>query len=305
VLLVTLGTLYQFSKNKLDARRTTTILLTVVTVDLLLTNVGYNRTAKPDDVYPVTPSIAYLQAHAGLERVMPVNSRWSLDPGHPPRAVLPPNAATVYGLYDTQGYDSLFPGQYMKFAGDVNGDGRSPAPNEDGNIVFTRGLSTPAALALSPHYIVAAGDLPPSIPTTNLTRSVIDGDVTVFENTAALPRFTLTPTGAAAIQAAAPSPARIVFNTDVTAGASESLVVRDQWYPGWQATVDGRSVPVLGSPFIFRTIHWTPKSTGSAHIEFRFEPATTFAGIYLLCLGWSMVAGVLVFSLKRRSRADT
>jgi len=305
VLLVTLGALYQFGKGKLDARRTTAILLTVVTVDLLLTNVGYNRTAKPDDVYPITPSIAYLQAHAGLERVMPVNSRWSLDPAHPPRAVLPPNAATVYGLYDTQGYDSLFPGQYMAFAGAVNGDGRSAAPDEDGNIVFTHGLTSPEALSLSPRFVMAANDLPASIPETNLTRSIVDGDVSVYENTAALPRFTLTPIGAAALQTAAPAPTQIELTAPVTAGIPETLVVRDQWYPGWHATVDGHTVPIAESPFVFRTLKWQPASTGSAHIEFKFQPTTAFAGIYLLCLGWSVTAGLAAFNLKRRTGKPT
>jgi len=300
VMLVTIGALYQFSKGKLNPRRTSVILLAVVALDLLLNNVGYNRTAKPDDVYPVTPSIAFLQTHAGLDHVMPVNRRWSLDIAHGPRAVLPPNAATVYGLYDTQGYDSLFPGQYMKFAVDVNGDGRSAAPDEDGNILFTRGLSTPEALALSPHYVVAASDLPPSIPTTSLTRVLVDGDVTIYENTAALPRFGQTPIGAIAVQATAPAPTRIELDTDVTAGTTAELVVRDQWYPGWHATVDGKPLPIQESPFVFRTVKWQPASTGHAHVEFNFEPTTAFAGMYFFCLGWSVAASLVVFAAKRR-----
>ena len=71
---------------------------------------------------------------------MPINRRWSFDPFTPPPVILPPNTATVYGLDDTQGYDSLLTGQYFQFA--IALDGGSPAPLENGNMVFTYGMGS-------------------------------------------------------------------------------------------------------------------------------------------------------------------
>jgi len=140
-----------------------------------------------------------------------------------------------------------------------------------------------------------------SIPTANLSRSLVDGDVTVYENHAALPRFSQTPIGAATPQATAPAPTQIDVDADVIAGTPTELIDRDQWYPGWHATIDGKRTTVQESPFVFRTVQWQPTATGRAHVEFKFEPATTFAGIYFLCLGWSIAAGLFVFAAKRRS----
>jgi hypothetical protein len=298
VVLVTVGALWQFAAGKLDVRRASIAILAVIAIDLLAANVGYNRTAKPDDVYPVTPSIAYLQKNAGVERVMPVNRRWSLDPAHPPAAVLPPNGATVYGLYDTQGYDSLFPGQYMGFATAVNGDGRSPAPDENGNMVFTRGLTSPEAQALSPRYVLSLGELPPSIQATNLSQATTDGDVSVYENAAAQPRFTIQQNGSTVpVQANVDDPSRLDLSMPVTGGVPATLVVRDEWYPGWKATVDDTPAMIDKAPFIFRTVRWTPATSGTAHVTLQFVPSTSFIGIYLLCLGWSIAVGALVYSL--------
>ena len=303
VLLATVGVLYQFSRHKMTRVQTSALLAVIVAVDLLASNLSYNRTARFDDVYPVTPSIAYLQQNAGLERVMPVNREWTLDPAHPPHAVLPPNAATVYGLYDTQGYDSLFPGQYIRFAGEVNDDGRSAAPLENGNMVFTRGLSSTAAQALSPAYVMAIGDTPLPQPLSppgkgepELSEAVVDGDITVYRNSASLPRFSLTQAGTTAVAAVAPAPTRIDITAPVAAGVPASLLVRDQWYPGWKATIDGQEVAIDEAPFIFRTLRWTPATSAVAHVSLRFQPTTTFAGIYFLCLGWLTAAGALACS---------
>ena len=111
---------------------------------------------------------------------MPINRRWSFDPAEPPPAILPPNAATVYGLDDTQGYDSLLTGQYFQFAGAM--DGGSPAPPENGNMVFTYGIGSPEAREAGARFVVtqeaAAGG----------SAVFQDDEGYVYEDTGALPR---------------------------------------------------------------------------------------------------------------------
>ncbi len=285
-----------YRRGRLGARAAAGAMAALTALDLLASGVPTSHTVPAAAVYPSTPSIAYLQQHAGMERVMPVNRGWSLDPANPPHAVLPPNAATVYGLYDTQGYDSLLPGQYMAFARQVN-DGEDPAPQANGNMVFTRGLTSDAALALAPHYVLApaAVDVP-----SQLVPLLTDGDTTLYQNQAALPRFSVEGSDAV-VTASMPAPTRLNVTVPAPAQAGPlALVVRDQWFPGWHADVDGRPAALEEAPFIFRTVRWTAASQRPAVIHLRYEPATTRLGIYSLSLGWALALGLMAASWSRR-----
>jgi hypothetical protein len=78
--------------------------------DLLLFGISYNTYSARSEVYPKTDAVAKLAELAGDGRIMPMNDKWRLRSF--PRAIMPPNAATVYGLFDVQGYDSLYPMRY-------------------------------------------------------------------------------------------------------------------------------------------------------------------------------------------------
>ena len=130
------------------------LLAVLAGTDLLAANWGYNRTANTQQVYPVTPGIAYLQAHAGTDRVLALNHGWSIEGNRPPPAILPPNTATVYGLNDVAGYDSLLTRRAFRFMGALDG-GRNPAPQENGNLVFTSDYASPEAQEADARYVVS------------------------------------------------------------------------------------------------------------------------------------------------------
>ena len=113
------------------------LLICLTLVDLGVWASRYNPTAPPAEVYPVTPGLRWLQENAQGALIAPLNQSWSM--GAPsPRAVLPPNALTVYGLRDVSGYDSLFPGERKDALKSVLG--RDPSPPENGNMVFVKGI---------------------------------------------------------------------------------------------------------------------------------------------------------------------
>ena len=158
VVLIVATALPYFKSNQ----RSTAALLCVFTVfDLTATFADYNPTAKPADIYPVTPGIAYLQQNAKDALIAPLNRRWSLSAQSPQNAVLPPNALTVYALHDIGGYDSLFKGaskEHLQAAG-----GEDPAPPENGNMMFVKSVDT--ALKMGAMYLIApptASDLSPA-----------------------------------------------------------------------------------------------------------------------------------------------
>ena len=156
------------------------LVLLVTSGDLLYWGYGYNPTCSPALVYPVTPGMAFLRAHAGPgDLVAPINRGWSLGKDGPRDAVLPPNAACVFGLHDIQGYDSLFPKTAKDQVADAAG-GVDPSPLENGNMVFIKIPETAAALGA--RYLLLSprsrfDQLPPG------TRVVYSGsDLVVIEN---------------------------------------------------------------------------------------------------------------------------
>jgi len=260
------------------------LLAALAALDLLGAGLGFNRTARPADVYPVTPVIAWLQAHRDEGRVMPLNSRWPLF--EPPPAVLPPNAAMVYGLYDTQGYDSLLTKQYFEFAGQM--DGGSPAPPQNGNMVFTNGYGTPQARAASARFIVSQGPL----TDTRLALRFQDSGVFVYEDTGALsPVQANTPGESFRLRETAPSRVMLEGNGDKP---FSEITLADQWYPGWKAKFDGLPLAVAPGPIVFRTVTLTPRmqemSREKVFVEMRYEPTAFRVGLYLLCLALGTAA---------------
>ncbi len=90
------------------------VAVLLAAADLFIAGIRVNPVATAESIYPETAGTKYLKSHVGHERIYPVNMFWSLYKA--PHAVLPPNGATVYGLRDLQGYDSLLTGAYKKWA---------------------------------------------------------------------------------------------------------------------------------------------------------------------------------------------
>lgn len=95
------------------------------------------------------------------------------------------------------------------------------------------------------------------------------------------------------------APEKVVL--DVTAPAAGYLVLTDAWYPGWQARVDGRPVPVERADVLFRAVHLEP---GDHAVEFVYQPASFRQG--LLAAGAALLASLALFvaGLRRTGHAQ-
>ena len=97
----------------------------------------YNPTLPPEEVFPETDAIRFLQESAGLERVSGLT------------LALKPNSSLVTGLYSMDGYEDLSRRRYLRFLG-----GKTRAwTREDDTLV----LSAPAERLLdltSVRYVV-------------------------------------------------------------------------------------------------------------------------------------------------------
>ncbi len=72
------------------------------------------------------------------------------------------------------------------------------------------------------------------------------------------------------------------------------VILADSYYPGWQATVDGRPAPVWEA---YGAIRGVVVPTGTHQVEFRFRPGSVYLGAALFLLGL-LATSVLV--LRRR-----
>lgn len=135
--------------NGLRPKTYSLVLVLIVIADLFVFGINYNPTCSRDKVYPRTQLTDTLKRIAGNSRIAPINPKWSL--WETPKAILPPNAAMVYGLYDVQGYDSLYTKTYKDLSSNIQGVDSSPP--ENGNLVLIRqctpGVGVLAGLVLS------------------------------------------------------------------------------------------------------------------------------------------------------------
>ena len=80
------------------------------------------------------------------------------------------------------------------------------------------------------------------------------------------------------------------------------VVLTDQDYPGWRATVDGVPTPILRANYAFRAVR---VPGGRSVVEFRYRPWSVWLG---LATSLATATGMLVFGairLRRTARNPT
>lgn len=258
---------YFFLKGSLPRNAAAALLVCLAAADLIRVGYGYNPIVRPSEVYPPTALTQWLAANAGSYRVMPMNHAWGLGPqgAPPPPTVLPPNAATAFALPETQGYDSLQTGRYVGFASAMD-SGQQPSPPENGNMIFTYGAGTSQAREAGARYLVSVA------PLSGFGAPVFtDGQTEVYQDGAALPVARMEDGKAAG--ATWISPTRI----DIMPPVPGTLILAEQWYPGWQ--VAGTGALLERGPDVFSTVTGLSGPPAVAHL--RYQPAAFRTGLYL------------------------
>jgi hypothetical protein len=90
---------------------------------------------------------------------------------------------------------------------------------------------------------------------------------------------------------------------DAEAEADGTLVIADAWWPGWEATIDGRAIPILRADALVRAVRWP---AGRHRLEMRYRPPEVRAGLALSAAGVAALgAGVLLLGRRARRRAPS
>jgi len=300
------------------------LIVTVLCIDMFIFGFARNQTCSRAEVFPRTGLTDFLKSNTRFERIMPLNTQWSLR--KIPDAVLPPNSAMMYGLHDVSGYDSLYPVKYKQLLDSACG-GES-CPPQNGNMVFARNAASPIYDLLGVRWFISKQPV---------DKSIKIGDCYLQENMDALPRTFIVHS----IEYAADEDFlhRVAFKqtnlrTSVLVSADEAgtlmdkvlssgdrstrkvskdkavitsykcntitvkadtasdgfLILTDRYFPGWEAYVDGKHVSIMNVDSGFRGVPITP---GKHVVLFSYEPQafrkglgiTLFTSILLAIMG--------------------
>jgi len=89
------------------------------------------------------------------------------------------------------------------------------------------------------------------------------------------------------------SPNRIMVSVNSTIDGW--VVIRDSWYPGWQAVMDGQSIPILHADYLFKAVH---VSAGNHEIALEYKPVSFTIGLWVSVFAW-VVFGICWLYLRR------
>ncbi|HYN98719.1 MAG TPA: YfhO family protein, partial [Actinomycetota bacterium] len=299
-------------------------LVALIAADLWAFGFRYHPFQTPRDLYEVTPGIAELKA---LEGPRPRFAQIGAS-------TLPFNAAQVHGLFGLNGYDPFLPDTFV----DVLTIAEDQRQHNQNNLVLPFRPETAGSPILDLFGVeaflhpeegpgIVRGPFkgpftvernPDALPAAFLTRcwEVVPAG-RVVERLAAMttaelssiavleagPGVPAPPDGEAcppALAAAVPhySPEVVRIRTP-QAGAS-LLVLTDQWFNGWEATVDGKPARIYKADHAFRAV---ALSEGSHEVVFRFRPKWVPTGLAISALTALLTAAaVLAGSLRKRRR---
>ncbi len=158
---------------------------------------------------------------------------------------------------------------------------------------------------LGVRYVVgstATPDLTVSGATVLATFPSGDGHaITIWERRTARPRVELLASAPAAIGDPLPPAAgsaeiaedllhRVRLTATNTTDRDATLILRDSFYPGWEATVDQRPADIRRADTLFRAVTVPP---GTHVMEFSYRATVAGVGLLVSALGWLLTVSIL------------
>ncbi len=290
------------------------VLIVILAADLLLAAHRHVHVSPADWTYRSLPFDAPRQA-----RVLSNARDWPID--RFPIAVLPPNSATVYGLRDAFGYDSLYLARFRDFAAALqHGD---PSPPLNGNLLLARLGKT---YGLDMMSLAAVETVVSPVPVRGLQMERA-GAYYLYSNPYAWPRAWVAESAlhvashsdaVATLARLGPMPDCVLVTgldelpagirgterpraevadlspNRVSVGLSHRhggyLFLADTYAPGWRAHAEGDQLPVRIAYLAFRAVAVPPEA---ASITFTYQPASFRVGLFITLVA-AMAIGCLV-----------
>jgi hypothetical protein len=301
VILLVLSTavLHLRLRRRLEGWRLGLLLIPILVFDLFSLNLGRDlQRFRARDRFQPPPVVQFLQNQPAPFRI------WH-------ERQLPGNFGVVWRLEDTGGISPLRLERYQRFLNALPNDRARSLLNvqvaftwehvlPDGHLVEEYSDPEQDAYffriegAAPPAYVVYSAqiELDDSAALKRLAAPDFDPRQQVI--LAQDPGLELPGAGSATVEILERLPNRLVLEVDTDADGI--LVLSEIDYPGWQATVDGRQVPILRANTLFRAL---PLQAGQHRIEMVFKPWTVFVGLAISVL--TLLVVLIAVPVLRRS----
>src|SRR3989344_4465605 len=201
---------------------------------------------------------------------------------------LPENQGIASRVFDASGYAAAIPAVYLKYWQE---EPQSPnAPRIDD-------LTSPKLNELSTRYIVTGypQDFVAVLSEDRYRLIFESGETKIYQNQAAFPRAFLQNNPAVPVTISGYLPSAVTLKS--AAREDSTLVLTDTMYPGWEAYVDQKAVPISGYKNTLRAI---PVPKGEHTIEFFYRPRSFILGAII---SLAAAAGVGIVLLWPRTKS--
>jgi hypothetical protein len=304
-----------------------TLVLALLSFDLIGFGLLYNTTTSRSLEYPETPDINYLKNDPSLYRIM------TLGP-------FLHHAFVPYGIEDISGYGSFYPKRYARYLFISQHKHIKNLPDQFSRWIQFKHPNSPLLDLLNVKYILTP--IEKNLNSSQFTK-VYNGKINIYENKSAFPRafcvssFDIQTTDngltdmlrqwnnhdfqhkvllekqpdlywklkshentfmKSTVHIQKYQPNTIILK--VKAPHHCMLVLGDSYHPGWQAFVDDVPETIYRANYIMRAVV-VPK--GEHTVTFQFKPNMLRFGWFTTIIGW-IIAGILMlyFSFQKRKK---
>jgi hypothetical protein len=331
---LTLGVLFALMNGKVRPVAGVCVLAGLVALDLWSVERDYWQFSPPAaQLYASDSIIDYLKSAKEPGRVLALQLSKETDASRDPYLTTESNGLMIHGIRQLLGYHGNELGRYdvltQKDSGyraivnpqlwhllntqylltDVDsipipGLQRiaGPVKNVAGSTEYLYRLPGENPYAWVAPAIVRAGDAP--VLNTVLDPRFEASRVALVDSAAPITGTQITempPATGIAVHTASYAPGRVSLALASPAPSGSALVVSENYYPGWTATVDGKSAPVVRTDFVLMGV---PLPAGATHVELTFTSATYERGkvITLFALVLAVLGVVVGAAADRRRR---
>jgi len=337
VLLVTVATLlWAFSETRISSRVFLLSMVTVLMVDLFWNSNQFDHTFDRSRVFPRTEVTDFLQQlPPGRVLVAPAELETNRsDTAGAEQIIAPPNTLLPYRISSVTGKNQQFPGWYREFASLIEPQTnlshvvfdqyqspffdilnvkyvmtRDPLPpvhgygmlrESEGVIVYENRNALPrtyfASDVVEVRSSVESLDKMRSPDFNPASQTVVENDRSSSLSSAAnLPANTTSQVPAATIIADKRN--SVLIETDNEQDGL--LVLSDNYYPGWRASVDGSPARILRANHTMRAI---AVPAGRHLVSFVFMPEAFLLSVYVSIFGAAVTLAFLGLSVLRRKQ---
>jgi len=224
--------------------------------------------------------------------------------------ILPANSWTIYRLSSPVGYDPMAIKKYFIYynqnvndRSNDNGVSRYLEPeNYPAKTLGNYNLKYLLAIKYDKNgYVSADGNINNNINPDDWEKVFDDRSVTILKNKFYKPRVEIITEGNNTINATAKiakySANSVTIDYSIPPTAKGELLLRDSWYPGWQANNNGRPIQIKEKS-IFRTI----EVSGNGSVTYSFFPSSVKIGIIAFAISMCL-NGLLFFIIHKHQNA--